>query len=42
MEGFIAMFVVVAGMSVIGILANAFGVDSRPVDLDDWSRGAAH
>ena len=41
MEGFIALFIVFAGMGVLGILANTLGVDSRPSDSDEWSRGQA-
>jgi hypothetical protein len=41
MEGFIVLVIVAAGMSVLGALANVFGVDSRFDDLNDWARDAA-
>lgn len=41
MEGLVALFVVVAVLALLDVLAIRFGVDSRPTCLDDWSRSAA-
>jgi hypothetical protein len=38
MAGFIATFVIVSGFLVLGMLAQAYGVDSRTSYVDDWSR----
>ena len=38
MEGLIAAFVIVASLLVVALLAQSYGVDSRPSYADDWSR----
>lgn len=38
MELFTLVFVVAAAFAVLGLLADAFGVDSRPTMQDDWRR----
>jgi len=38
MEGLVALFIVVAVLALLDVLAIRFGIDSRPTCLDDWSR----
>jgi len=38
MEGLIAAFALVASLLVLGLLAQAYGADSRSSYADDWSR----
>jgi hypothetical protein len=41
MDGLVILLVVVGVASVIGLLATAFGVDSRDGIGDDWARSAS-
>lgn len=41
MEGLVALFIVVAVLALIDILAVRFGIDSRPTYHDDWARSEA-
>ena len=38
MEGLIAAFVFVGSLLVLGLMAQAYGVDTRETYADDWSR----
>ena len=37
MEGLVAAFVIVGILLVVGLLAQVYGVDTRPSYADDWS-----
>lgn len=38
METLLFFATMVAAMVVLDVLADRFGIDSRPANLDDWSR----
>ena len=38
MELFTVVLVLTAAFAILGLLAGAFGVDSRPTMQDDWRR----